>query len=249
MASITTSLGIDLLSTEIAPSTETNIGLTFDGKPVFARRFNGISADQTLATNVDTIRPIHAMGYILNGNGGRFPITYSRSGTSTDESIVYIDSANNIIQDIRGQFGGREYDFTIFYIKTGSTATIYDGAPVITSAPALSLLNTDLSPAVKTDTGLTYAGDTLYAKRFTGTTNATDSFIGVDTLTGLTRYVHCEGVCDNSLYNEHTFPMVVKSGSDGSHCIIQINPSNVVLVNHTGSFNSVAYDFTIYWTE
>ena len=247
---ITTGISLPLFNTEIAPSTQTDTGLSFLGKRVYCKRYVSLTGHSGI-DNVDTIIDgvlIDAWGYVERDTGDKVHLRFCETGTSDDSSAIWIKTTNILQLQFEGNTQLNKYDFCIFYYLT-TTTTAFDGIPLISSGIAgLPLFQTNLAPSTKTDSGYTYSGDTVYFQRFTGTSGSTD---GDDILATIsptpTRFLKYTGWIEDGVI-KRLYPNINPSNSFGGSGDLSISGDNIVL-SHKLTFNSRPYDVTVYWTE
>jgi len=247
---ITTGISLPLFNTEIAPSTQTDTGLSFLGKRVYCKRYVSLTGHSGI-DNVDTIIDgvlIDAWGYVERDTGDKVHIRFCETGTSEDSSAIWLKTTNILQLQFEGNTQLNKYDFCIFYYLT-TTTTAFDGIPLISSGIAgLPLFQTNLAPSTKTDSGYTYSGDTVYFQRFTGTSGSTD---GDDILATIsptpTRFLKYTGWIEDGVI-KRLYPNINPSNSFGGSGDLSISGDNIVL-SHKLTFNSRPYDVTVYWTE
>ena len=248
---ITTGISLPLFNTEIAPSTQTDTGLSFLGKRVYCKRYVSLTGHGGI-DNVDTIIDgvlIDVWGYVERDTGDKVHLRFCETGTSDDSSAIWIKTTNILQLQFEGNTRFNKYDFCIFYYLTTTTADSFDGIPLISSGIAgLPLFQTNLAPSTKTDTGYTYAGDTVYFQRFTGTSGSTD---GDDILATIsptpTRFLKYTGWIRNGL-QLRLYLNITAAISFESNSYLSISGDDIVL-SHKLTFNSRPYDVTVYWTE
>jgi len=247
---ITTGISLPLINTEIAPSTQTDTGLSFLGKRVYCKRYVSLTGHGGI-DNVDTIIDgvlIDVWGYVERDTGDKVHLRFCETGTSDDSSAIWIKTTNILQLQFEGNTRFNKYDFCIFYYLT-TTTTAFDGIPLISSGIAgLPLFQTNLAPSTKTDSGYTYSGDTVYFQRFTGTSGSTD---GDDILATIsptpTRFLKYTGWIEDGVI-KRLYPNINPSNSFGGSGDLSISGDNIVL-SHKLTFNSRPYDVTVYWTE
>lgn len=247
---ITTGISLPLFNTEIAPSTQTDTGLSFLGKRVYCKRYVSLTGHGGI-DNVDTIIDgvlIDVWGYVERDTGDKVHLRFCETGTSDDSSAIWIKTTNILQLQFEGNTRFNKYDFCIFYYLT-TTTTAFDGIPLISSGIAgLPLFQTNLAPSTKTDSGYTYSGDTVYFQRFTGTSGSTD---GDDILATIsptpTRFLKYTGWIEDGVI-KRLYPNINPSNSFGGSGDLSISGDNIVL-SHKLTFNSRPYDVTVYWTE
>jgi len=242
---ISSSITFPMIKREFAPSVETDTGLVFEGKKVFSRRFTGVGLSNTtvLATSITDGRLVDVWGYIERSDGVQYQFICCLASTNPDENILYFDNDDLKTKTV-GIFSNNPYDCVAFYTKN-VVADSYDGAQLISTSVGIPLFHKELGPSVKTDSGYTWNGSTVYYQRFTGTSDDGSEVLRASpSSTNLLQVIGT--VFNGSSY--HTFPQICTTGASTDQATVVFQGAFITLFCK-GDLIFQPYDIVVYWTE